>query len=95
MATTHGRRAYFQLLLGPHRGELFDKLASDKDQKATAYMRDVLYTHLEKVLPSSVYREAVAMDEASWKQSVRRRVEGRQRSRAESSKTQTDASETV
>ena len=95
MATTHGRRAYFQLLLGPHRGELFDKLASDKDQKPRLTCATVLYSHLEKVLPSSVYREAVAMDEASWKQSVRRRVEGRQRSRAESSKTQTDASETV
>lgn len=95
MATTHGRRAYFQLLLGPHRGELFEKLAAEKGEKATAYMRTVLYSHLEKVLPSSVYREAVAMDEASWKQSVRRRVEGRQRSRAESSKTHADVAKTM
>ena len=40
-------------------------------------MRDMLYSHLERVLPSSVYGEAAAKDNAVWRESVRNRVKGR------------------
>ena len=33
--------------------------------------------HLERVLPSSVYKDAVAQDEVVWRTSVKNRVEGR------------------
>ena len=45
--------------------------------RSTAWIRDAVYSVLERKLPASVYKEAVAQDDASWKASVRRRVEGR------------------
>jgi hypothetical protein len=43
--------------------------------------------YLERELPASVYKQALAADEAVWRQSVRNRVEGRAKSR-EASKTE-------
>ena len=45
--------------------------------RATAWIRDAVYKELERELPASVYKEAKAKDEAVWRESVRRRVEGR------------------
>jgi len=77
MATQHGRKAYYQILLDPYRAELIDQLASKNDVRATAWIRDALYQLLERKLPASVYNEAKAKDEAAWRETVRRRVEGR------------------
>ena len=52
-------------------------MAAEEGKRPTAVMRDILYSHLERVLPSSVYGEAAAKDHAVWKQSVRNRVKGR------------------
>jgi hypothetical protein len=77
MAQIHGRKAYFQVLLGPHRAALIEAEAEKAGIRSTAWIRDAVYSMLERKLPASVYKEAAAEDEASWKASVRRRVEGR------------------
>ena len=77
MATRHGAKVYVQLLLDPNRAELLQSMAAEEGKRPTAVMRDILYSHLERVLPSSVYGEAAAKDHAVWKQSVRNRVKGR------------------
>ena len=77
MATRHGSKTYYQLLLDPHRAELLQEIAKEQGKRTTDAMREMLYAHLERVLPSSVYNEAAAKDNAVWKQSVRNRVKGR------------------
>ena len=52
-------------------------MATEQGKRPTAVMRDILYMHLERVLPSSVYGEAAAKDHAVWRESVRNRVKGR------------------
>jgi len=46
-------------------------------------MRDILYSHLERTLPSSVYGEAAAKDHAVWRESVSNRVKGRSKKKKE------------
>ncbi len=77
MATRHGAKIYVQLLLDPHRAKLLQDIATEQGKRPTAAMRDMLYSHLERVLPSSVYGEAAAKDNAVWRESVRNRVKGR------------------
>ena len=83
MALQHGKKAYFQLLLDANRAKLLQDLAGEQGQRATAVAREAIYSHLETVLPSSVYNEAKAKDEALWRESVRRRVDGREKARQE------------
>ena len=77
MATRHGAKIYVQLLLDPNRAKLLQDIAAEQNKRPTAAMRDMLYSHLERVLPSSVYGEAAAKDNAVWRESVRNRVKGR------------------
>ena len=70
MALRHGKKAYFQLLLDRNRAELLQELAGEQGIRATALARDAIYAHLETVLPSSTYNEAMK-DEALWRESVR------------------------
>jgi hypothetical protein len=77
MAIRHGNKTYMQVLLDPHRADLLVNLAKEKGVRSTAWIRDAVYAALEKALPSSLYQEALAKDQASWRESVRRRVEGR------------------
>jgi hypothetical protein len=44
-------------------------------------MREMVYAALEKAFPVSDYKAAAAADQAAWAESVKRRVEGRQRSK--------------
>ena len=83
MALRHGKKAYFQLLLDRNRAELLQELAGEQGVRATALARDAIYAHLETVLPSSTYNEAKAKDEALWRESVRKRVDGREKARLE------------
>ena len=55
MATRHGAKIYVQLLLDPNRAKLLQDLAAEQGKRGTAVMRDILYSHLERTLPSSVY----------------------------------------
>ena len=81
MAIKHGRKHYFQLLLDRHRAQLLQDLAGEQGQRATAVARDAIYAFLERALPSSIYNEAKAQDEALWRESVRHRVDGREKAR--------------
>jgi len=84
MAIRHGNKTYMQILLDPHRAALLAQLASEKGVRSTAWIRDAVYAALEKALPSSIYQEAFAKDQASWRESVRRRVEGRMKTKKDS-----------
>lgn len=77
MAIRHGNKTYLQILLDPNRAALLAELAKEQNIRPTAWIREAVYSALERALPASVYNEAVAKDEESWRESVRRRVEGR------------------
>jgi|TARA_R100000152_G_C6764541_1_gene189170 hypothetical protein len=77
MALKHGNKTYLQILLDPHRAKLVQDKAKEDGVRATAWIRNAVYSELERQLPSSLYKEALAKDEAVWRESVRRRVEGR------------------
>lgn len=83
MPLRHGQKWYCQLLLDTNRYKLVEKLAAVENKRPTAWMRDVVYAALEKQLPSSEYKAAEAADQAAWAESIKRRVEGRQRSKQE------------
>jgi len=89
MPLNHGNKFYCQLLIDPNRYKLAENLASQEDKKVTAYLRELVYAGL--ALRSSEYTKAKEADEAAWKDSVRRRVEGRMRSKAEGKVSETDA----
>lgn len=77
MALTHGNKTYFQILLDPHRADLVQACAKADNVRATAWIRNAVYKELEREYKASIYKEAQAKDEAMWRESVRKRVEGR------------------
>tara|TARA_R100000781_G_C4057198_1_gene119778 strand:- start:325 stop:591 length:267 start_codon:yes stop_codon:yes gene_type:complete len=77
MALKHGNKTYLQILLDPNRAKLVSEQAASEGIRATAWIRNAVYGELQRQLPSSLYKEAQAKDEAVWRESVRRRVEGR------------------
>jgi len=89
MPLNHGNKFYCQLLIDPNRYKLAENLASQDGKKVTAYLRELVYAGL--ALRSSEYESAKEADEAAWRESVKRRVEGRMRSRQEGSVLKGDA----
>ena len=77
MALRHGNKTYFQILLDPHRPEMIQEAAAKEDKRATAWIREAIYSELKRSSPTSLYNEAMAKDQAEWRQSIRKRVEGR------------------
>jgi len=77
MALRHGNKTYLQILLDPHRAKLVMEQAKLKGLRSTAWIREAVYKELERQCSTSTYKEAQAKDEAVWRESVRRRVEGR------------------
>lgn len=83
MPLRHGQKYYCQLLLDRNRYQLVEKLATQQGKRPTALLREMVYAALERALPASEYKAAEAADHAAWAESVKRRVEGRQRSKQE------------
>ena len=74
----HGNRKYLQVLLSPHRGDLFLKHVKEElKTKPSAWIREMIYKYLEENMPKEVYNEASEKDEAEWQQTVQNRLEGR------------------
>ena len=90
MAGQHGSRRYYQVLLQPSRAALVEEIAAEQTEatgkkvRSTEIIRQMVYDALERELPASKYKQALAEDEATWRQAVRNRVEGRAKSRKES-----------
>ena len=91
MPLRHGQKFYCQLLLDRNRYLLVDELAKQQGKRTTALLREMVYSALEKALPSSVYRAAEAADHAAWADSVKRRVQGRQRSKQDAPGTEIES----
>lgn len=72
---------YSQILLDLNRYKLLEKLADQRGKKVTAVIRDLVYLGLQTALPLDEYKAAEEADAVLWTESVRRRVEGRMRSR--------------
>jgi hypothetical protein len=89
MPLNHGNKYYCQLLIDPNRYRLAENLALQEGKKVTAYLRELVYAGL--ALRSSEYKDAQEADEAAWRESVKRRVEGRMRSRQEGKVSEADA----
>jgi hypothetical protein len=89
MPLNHGNKFYCQLLIDPHRYKLAESLASQEGKKVTAYLRELVYAGL--ALRSAEYQNAKEADEEAWRESVKRRVEGRMRSKQEGKSAAVDA----
>ena len=82
MAIVHGNKTYFQVLVDPNRANLAQELADKEGIKATAWVRNLIYSELERAYPKSVYDMAKAEDIVVWQKSVRKRIEGRKANKA-------------
>lgn len=91
MPLRHGSKIYCQLLLDSNRYKLAEQLAAAEGKKVTGMLREMVYAALEKALPASEYKAALAADEAVWRESVKKRVEGRMRSKQEQGESDKDA----
>jgi len=58
-------------------------LAEERGMRVTQLMREWVYSNLQKAIPSSAYNEAEAEDTATWRRSIKARVEGRLKSNKE------------
>jgi hypothetical protein len=81
MATRHGNKAYLQVLLDPNRADLMVALAEKADMRPSAWVREAVYRVIKEEVSEDEYADALEGDEEAWRDSVRRRVEGRMRSR--------------
>ena len=90
MPLKHGSKIYCQLLLDTHRYKLAEKLAEERGVRVTGMLREFVYSALSQIQPQE-YEIAKADDEEAWKESVQRRVEGRQRSKQERGESNKDA----
>ena len=90
MPLKHGSKMYCQLLLDSNRYKLAENLAAERGVRVTAMLREFVYSALSQIQPQE-YEAAKAADEEAWKESVQRRVEGRQRSRQEKGESGKDA----
>ena len=79
MVLKHGNKTYLQVLLDPNRADLVQKQAECRGMKPAAWIREAVYNELERELPSNEYNLAKAADELIWRESVRKRIEGRKR----------------
>jgi hypothetical protein len=91
MPLRHGQKFYCQLLLDRNRYLLVDEMAKQQGKRTTALLREMVYAALEKAVSLSEYRAAEAADHAAWADSVKRRVQGRQRSKQDAPGTETDS----
>ena len=82
MPLRHGSKIYCQLLLDANRYKLAETLADQQGKKVTALLREYVYDALRKEMPE-IYKIAEEADAQKWSESVRRRVEGRLRSKQE------------
>lgn len=87
MATDHGNKKYCQILLDPYRFAEAEKLAAEAGIRTNAWMRDAIYRHMERVLPASVYNDAVAKDTAAYREAIRRRIQRRTEGKQQKSET--------
>ena len=85
MTVKHGKKDYYQILLDPHRSELLKALVSEKEIKATSFIRDLIYEQLEKKVPKHIYQVALAKDKAVWRESISNRLIARKNNKDDSS----------
>lgn len=79
MARLHGSKAYYQLLLDPHRAQLLEELAADAGMRTTAYARELLYSAIRRSTDATAYGLAEAEDQALRRKSIQKQVQGRTR----------------
>ena len=77
MTIQHGNKDYYQILLDPNRSMFIKQFAGKKGIKTNAYIRNIIYEHLERNLPKHIYKEADAKDKLAWQESVSRRIKAR------------------
>ena len=77
MALKHGNKNYYQVLIDPHRSKLIEEKAKKAGIRGTAWVRQAVYSQLQRELSSAEYKIAEAKDELLWRESVQRRIDGR------------------
>jgi len=64
--------------------QLLEQCAQERGVRTTALARDAVYEWLSKNVDPELFKAANLIDDATWKQSVRNRVNGRMESKANS-----------
>ena len=77
MPLDHGRKKYYQVLVDPYRSSLIEKLALKEGIRGTSWIRNAVYEKLQKEYTLSDYKVAEAKDQAIWRESIQRRIDGR------------------
>ena len=77
MTNKHENKDRYQILLDPNRSKFIQEFADEKGIKSNSYIRNIIYEHLERILPKHVYKEADAKDKAAWQETVSNRIKGR------------------
>ena len=83
MPLDHGRKKYYQVLVDPNRSTLIETLALKEGIRGTSWIRNAVYEKLQKDYTISEYKVAEANDEAIWRESIQRRINGRSKSKEE------------
>ena len=81
MPLDHGRKKYYQVLVDPNRSTLIETLALKEGIRGTSWIRNAVYEKLQKEYTISDYKVAKAKDEAIWRESVQRRINGRSKNK--------------
>ena len=73
----HGSKRHYQVLVGPERAVLLDRVAEKEGKRTTALIRDLLYEFLQGVYTKAEYQEAADADQVVRAEAIQRQTEGR------------------
>ena len=77
MPIRHGNKHYLQVLMDNAKFQLLEQCAQERGMRTTALARDAVYEWLSRNVDPELFNAANLIDEATWKQSVRNRVNAR------------------
>lgn len=67
----------YQVLLGCARGDLLDAVAKERGQRATSFIRDLVYDYLARTTPAELYAGAENADLRVRFDAIQRQLAGR------------------
>jgi hypothetical protein len=77
MPARHGNKHCLQLLMDNAKFQLLEQYARERGIRTTALARDAVYEWLSMNVDPELFQAANLIDDATWKQSVRNRVNAR------------------
>lgn len=82
MATRHGIKYFLKVLMVNAKYELLLQCTEERGVRTTALAGDDVYKGLSNNVGPEFFQAANLIDDAIWKQTVRKRVKGRMKNKA-------------